>query len=353
MIVIVVSGTGYERGVQHGINARERIATQWPKWHRDLEQTGLGAAKDVIAEFMATTDFLSGLTSHAPHLLEEIRGIADGAEFPFDEVFAFNCMDELWCFIDRQKAPGPMDAFRGCSVIGVRHPSSGPKILGQNMDLGLSTVGGADVLAIEPTAVVAGQLVVTHVGMIGLAGVNHYGVGVCVNTLMGLAHQQSGVPVAAVTRLILEQPSLAAGAECVTSLPHASGQAYTIGSPDGIRCFEACAGGVVEWPGDRDVVLHTNHALVSGEVNKGYVKTATGESSTIKRLAHLVEHRPRNRSECDAVLRNDSVPMWFTEENSAGTAVTFASYIYELTLEPVMYLRVGETVEVLRVPTPR
>ena len=353
VIVIVIEGTGYERGVRHGIEARERIAVQWPKWFGDLERTGLGAARNVIADFLAATDFATDLITHAPHLHDEIRGIADGAKLPFDEVFAFNCMDEMWCFIDRQSAPGPMDAFRGCSVIGVRQPSTGPRLLGQNMDLGLSTVGGAEVLAIKPSGATPGQLFVTHVGMIGLAGVNHHGIGVCVNTLMGLANRPTGLPVAAITRLIVEQATLAEAVSCVQSVPHADGQAYTIGSPEGIRCFEGSAHGVAEYFGDDDVVLHTNHALVSEDLNDQYTTTPSGESSSANRLAFLASQRPADRPECEAALSDQSVPLWFTAANSGDAAVTFASYIYELTSEPVMHLRVGESVEMLRVPTPR
>ena len=47
-----------------------------------------------MAACMAETQYLKAIETHTPHLLDEVRGIAAGAEISFDEVFCMSCIDE-------------------------------------------------------------------------------------------------------------------------------------------------------------------------------------------------------------------------------------------------------------------
>jgi hypothetical protein len=110
------------------------------------------------------------------------------------------------------------------------------------MDIGSIYNGAQAVLHIQPDDAPEG-LVFTFAGMIGLHGCNAAGVGVVVNNLAMLPHAAHGLPVAAVMRGILAQHSLEDAAAFVRSVPHASGQHYAVGSPEGLISFECSA----EW----------------------------------------------------------------------------------------------------------
>src|SRR5947207_11017892 len=97
--------------------------------------------------------------------------------------------------------------------------------------------------------------------MIGLNGCNAASVGVVVNNLSMLPHASHGLPVAAVVRGILARRSLTDAAAFIRSVPHASGQHYAVGSPEGLLSFECSAGGVVQDSSATSRVLHTNHPL--------------------------------------------------------------------------------------------
>jgi hypothetical protein len=87
-----------------------------------------------------------------------------------------------------------------------------------------------------------------------------------VNALDQLAVDPAGVPVAFVLRSVLSTTRLGDVRGHLHRLPHASGQAYTAVSPDGVVGFECGADVVAEYqndprrPGAR---WHTNHPLAA------------------------------------------------------------------------------------------
>ena len=104
-------GSPRERGRTHGTAASEIVRTAVEQ----LEQT-------VDCErFLAETSFRSAIEAHTPALLDEVDGIAEGAEASARGVLALNLMDELWWYAGADAAK--------CSVIAA------PPVLAQTMDL--------------------------------------------------------------------------------------------------------------------------------------------------------------------------------------------------------------------------
>lgn len=85
----------------------------------------------------------------------------------------------------------------------------------------------------------------TGAGMIALNGANSAGIGVVVNNLSMLPSSRSGLPVMFIIRGILQQSTLAEAVAFAERVPHAIGQHYAIGSPDGIAGLEGAANGVM------------------------------------------------------------------------------------------------------------
>jgi hypothetical protein len=268
-----LEGAPLQRGLAQGTALRARTRRHLDRWLAALGEAGVGDPRAYVAEMLKATDFLSAIRRHTPDLLEEIEGIAAGAEAPFELVFALQLLDEEWAH--RVRTRHSRERLEKCSSVAVAAADSA--WIGQNMDLGAYTDGSQAALAIAPEADRPGALVFTTAGMIGLMGVNTAGVGVCVNSLPQLPSAPEGLPVAFLLRRLLQAASLDEAADLVVRLPHATNQHYLIAAPGRVRSFEASADGVVEYrPPRPDRVLHTNHPLASpgGEDDPAYLENS-------------------------------------------------------------------------------
>lgn len=165
--------------------------------------------------------------------------------------------------------------------------------------------------------------VFTTAGMLILMGTNER-FGLCVNNLSMLPSSPSGVPVAFVARMLLEQETIEKAAETCKQLPHATGQHYALASFSKLISLESCAAGVFQVESD-DRVLHTNHPLaeaaqaVSAEVTDDFGKTR-------ERLAAIEACSSGFTSETDVMnaLKDTSAPV---SRESKGGWMTFGSLV--------------------------
>jgi hypothetical protein len=276
---VPLHGAPFERGRAHGRALKAQTHAHLTAWLSSLEAGGAGDPRVYVARMLAQTDFVSAIRAQAPDLLSEVEGVADGAEAPFELVFALQLLDEEWAHRVRTRGAAGLEK---CSSAAIAAPDGA--WIGQNMDLGTYTDGAQAALAIAGDGERPAAMVFTVAGMIGLMGVNAAGVGVCVNSLPQLPSAREGLPVAFVLRRLLQATSLAEAAALVEALPHATNQHYLLAAPDGVRSFEASAAGVVEYRPDKTGwVLHTNHPLAAA----GAAEDAGYSENSQARLASL------------------------------------------------------------------
>lgn len=261
MQVVEIEGDAVTRGRACGAALASRISAHIADWQAWLSRVTGQDAEAYVRDMLAATDFVSAITAHAPDLLEEVCGVAEGAGCDPDLVFALQLMDEEWFHRRRiglhRRIPGK------CSSLAIV-AEGGPTWIGQNMDLGDYTDGHQVCLRIAPDGERPGALVFTNAGVIALMGVNDRGLGVCVNSLPQLPAAPQGVPVAFVIRRLLQAADVDEAAELAASLPHATNQHYLLAEPGRIRSLEASAAGVTEYCApDPSRVFHTNHPLAS------------------------------------------------------------------------------------------
>jgi hypothetical protein len=254
---LLLEGPPRERGRRHGEALRGEIGEAVTRWSGLVEGRGRNAGRR-IAALTTRSPYLATLDRRCPELLDEVRGIAEGAGQPFELVLALNLMDEEWWFED--------DEETGCSLVAGRSDAHSPPILAQNMDLPAWMDGLQTVLRIreEGEGAASERVVLSAAGMIGLAGMRMGGVAVGVNTLLQLPRSVHGIPVAFIVRAVLEQRDAEAAAGFLAAVPHASGQHYAVADGDRVFGVECSATGAVlrrfarnEW------LLHTNHPLWS------------------------------------------------------------------------------------------
>lgn len=271
----VFSGTPRQRGLAHGEELRGEIASHLELWKDDCRKsTGMEPAA-YLDLLYAETNFMPAIEAHAPSLLDEVRGIADGAGQEFRVVLARQLSDEEPWFrrnLRYRQRPLP-DKLRGkeqesgvhCSAFAaVREPGL-PPVIAQNMDtpryyrkyqiLIRSSEPGNDL----------GQMIFTIAGKLSLCGMNSRGVAVCCNTVHQLDYDPAGLPEDFIVRKILECSDLNEARAFIQRVPHASGQNYVIGSPEGAVSMECSAHqtAAIEPDPATGRLAHTNHPLVN------------------------------------------------------------------------------------------
>lgn len=331
-------GPPRERGRARGAAERAALAKMMGSWRAELERE-LGLALEAYVEdFLGDTQFLRAAREYTPDLCEEVLGLSEGAQLPFELLFALQLMDERWEDLERRG----LAASCRCSSLAIFDGSKGaPHVLAQNMDLPKSLDGLQQLVQLVDDASGLRILLLSYPGFLGLFGLNSRGVGVCVNNLWQLQAAPSGLPVAFVIRGALAQPSLEAAVAFVSAVPHATGQSYLIGSSEGVMALECSAGGVVSvdevLPGR---ICHTNHPLRSDDLQPRYRGWADDEDAadasqgrTFSRLralrrALLAEARP-TLEEIIALLSDEASYVCKTLDGPFES-FTFGSGVLEL-----------------------
>lgn len=271
LMIIDAAGTPREMGRAHGEQVRDVIAAGLERWREELAKSGK-AADRLWKGLSRESGFRDAASRWAPALLEEIEGIAEGANADPDAIFATNCLDEAWWWGEK----GP-----GCSSVAVADRGGNP-VIGQNMDLDTWMDNTQVALRLQPDDGPQ-QVLLSRAGVVGLCGANSAGIGLVVNTLDQLPVAVDGLPVALVLRLLMAQTSLDDVEPLLRGMRHASGQAYTLASDRGVVGFEAGGDFVTPYGNDPErpgALWHTNHPLSLGnhEVTFDPDDWATGSS---------------------------------------------------------------------------
>ena len=301
--------------------------------------------KEAVSALLDGTEFVAIVTARCPDLLEEVRGIARGANLDMSTVLAYNLMDEEWWFF-RDYPRG----VTGCTVVArvqQRDRRSAPCIvLGQTMDLPASMDGSQIVLRVRDGGATEAVLL-SAAGMIGLAGANSAGVCVCVNTLSMLEHLASGLPVAFVLRLLLSCTDVQAAATVLRRVPHASGQQYLVADPSGMRGFECSATGVWEWTGPDDhYVAHTNHVVSDASVDEAISTklVASGYLASSQRrldFANAQRDAIHSASDVKTLLADRTTPICVSTDGGRGS-ITFGAVLFDIGIPPAVEISLGQ-----------
>ncbi len=334
--VVDVAGAPRDMGREHGEGMRDRIARGLDAWLAVVgRHTGMTASA-YVDSFLGATDFVKAIELFTPRLLEEVRGIAEGAGQRFETMLAYQMMDEEWAYrvaLTRARA----SSTEACTAVGVLR-GDGTSVIGQNMDLPSHYDGTQVLLRTRPAGGTA-VMVFTPAGMIGTTGVNERGVGVCVNAVFQLRHRSSGLPVAFVMRGALAQRTARDAASLLKTVPHATGQNYLVADGDRVEDYECSAGGAVEVPPAGAQVTHTNHVLMSSDVDPAIDPDA--DSTTVERLASV-------RGALSDLGAGVSVPDVMRALSAAPVCVprgsgwmTLGSVVMELPADPVLHVALG------------
>ena len=287
--IFETDGAPRERGKAVGVGRREPIRSCLTAWLASLNEAGISDPEQYLSKMLYSTTFVESIQKHAPDLLDEILGIAEGARVDSSLLTAAQFMDEEWAY--RNSIRGGVQPNK-CSSLAVRS-RDGDVLIGQNMDLGGYTDGHQVVLRIGPSLTERGALIFTISSMISLMGVNANGVAVCVNALPQLPATPAGVPVAFVIRKLLQAATLSEAVSIIQTIPHATGQHYLIADPWEVRSFEASPICVNELPvNSTSGFAHTNHPLATDP--SGSNSSAINSNARLRALNQRISMAPHD-----------------------------------------------------------
>jgi isopenicillin-N N-acyltransferase like protein len=253
-----VYGGPRERGRQHGEACREQIRaygdtllrvlsgeaqlrslTPGPKLtHQDLYDRAL--------------TFLPFFEAFAPHLVEEIRGIAEGADVPFAAALLVNVRAEI--------AGVKAAVTEGCTsfAIGRDATAAGDMVLGQHQDQGPAMEELGVVLRVRPDDGPP-MVMATFGGLIGYPGVNAYGVAHFQNALSNGVWKHA-LPHYPMKRVLLEQRDVDGCLRTIERANLASCGNYVLGDRSGrILDVETTPDGYATVQPQDGFVTHGNH----------------------------------------------------------------------------------------------
>lgn len=269
--VLEVHGSPRERGRQHGEGARDLIAAAIGYYSDALaQQTGMNweSITESVSKWLPVSE------QHAPHLVEEMRGIAEGAGVGFAEILTLNVRGEfVYNFLSTRRpvsrvagAEDVRDAVDGCTSFFLTGAASGIEhtFVGQNWDWRTLTAETTLVLRVvqDPLPTLIMQV---EAGQVGRHGANSAGIALNANGLGGSFGDVIGLPQTLIRRLTLEQHDIASALKVlVKTRPHIASNALLAHcSGFGIDLETTPEG--IDWlyPDDRGTIAHTNHFQAS------------------------------------------------------------------------------------------
>ena len=181
------SGSHRQLGREHGEQAASRIRAHI-EYMCSTQRLTLAALREKALRFEGLFE------RHCPHLLEEMRGLAEGAGITHAEALAVNIRGELGHVSDR-----------GCTtyVIGRRGTALREILVGQNSDMNTENIRLGYVLHLKPQGKPEVMLW-TFGGMIGYHGMNSAGIAHFANALGGGPRGRFAMPHYPVKRMLLE-----------------------------------------------------------------------------------------------------------------------------------------------------
>jgi isopenicillin-N N-acyltransferase-like protein len=295
-----VSGPARERGTMHGETLRYVIAESIDSFRSKL--ASVGDVPELLQVFAARASFEVEMNRRTPHFMEEIRGVAEGANQPFETMYAYNCVEELLNLLMRLSRAGQLEIkavagqteLSGCSAMAVWGQQGIPSLVGQTVDTPYFD-GAQMVLHVRLPDSDVELLMITAAGNVaGFAGINNHGVAQAGNSIATLANASVGMPALFLRRAAIERRTKQEGVSFMMSARHSSGANHFVGDSEGCVGIEGSANKVVQYnprsgPGRAARhILHTNHPLASDDLNDlGRTVGASLQGASVERLNQL------------------------------------------------------------------
>jgi isopenicillin-N N-acyltransferase-like protein len=258
--LIEISGPPHERGRQYGRLAADRIRKGTSHYLAQLKELSLDAGG--VAELVR--DYLPVIEAFEPSYIEEMRGIAEGAGVPFEDIALLNARTEILQLAKpavraRLKTPDKPDGCTGVVVLP-EATRAGRLIHAQNWDWKHECAETSVVLKIRREDG-PDLLTFTEAGALGRSGFNAVGIAITANYLeCDRDYRQVGVPLALIRRKVLESEHLALAMRAVYCTRKSGSNNMIVSHREGVAIdFECAPDETFQVHPDRGLLVHANH----------------------------------------------------------------------------------------------
>jgi len=258
-----IAGEARERGRSYGEQAGERVSMSI-RGYEQAFRFYAGWGWDRVRE--EALRFETPIVAAYPSYVEEMRGLAEGAQVPFADVLAINVRTEIM-FAGQARTAARQRPPLECSAIGVLPELTvdGHTMLAQNWDWLEHCFETVVVLEVEQDDAPS-FVTVVEAGLLAKAGLNEHGLGVCTNAMVTtLDVGEPGIPYHVLLRAFMDAPTASDAISIAMAHRRSSSANFLIGHADGIVMD------LETRPGDRShvrtlfprdgLLLHTNHFL--------------------------------------------------------------------------------------------
>lgn len=244
--MVSVAGSSYEMGYQHGAIAADLIQ-KYLTW---IERMTGKSRNALCASAVRFQPFMEKLS---PRFVEEVRGLADGANLSFEEA--------LLCQVRGEAAQVQDEACTAFALTG-KATKDGVTLAGQNQDLPPEYGDFAILLRVDPADERPRALMFTFAGQLGYSGMNEHGIAHFANALYDCPWRM-GLPHYPIKRVCLEQKDLVGIDRVLTDHPTCSAGNMVICTGGGeVADYEIRPEGPARYYGDvEDSIIHANHYL--------------------------------------------------------------------------------------------
>ncbi|MHC2620559.1 isopenicillin-N N-acyltransferase-like protein [Bradyrhizobium huanghuaihaiense] len=258
--LIEISGPPRERGRQYGQKAAGRIKKGTTHYFAQLKELSLDAKG--VSELVR--DYLPVIEGFDPTYIEEMRGIAEGADVPFEDVVLLNARTEILKLANpkiraRLKTPDEPDGCTGV-VVMPQAAASGRLIHSQNWDWKRECAETAVVLKVRRDDG-PDLMTFTEAGALGRCGFNAVGIAITANYLQSdRDYRQVGVPLALIRRKVLEQEHLALAMRAVYCTRKSAANNMIVSHREGVAIdFECAPDETFQVHPQNGLLVHANH----------------------------------------------------------------------------------------------
>ncbi|MEX0728346.1 MAG: C45 family peptidase [Planctomycetaceae bacterium] len=275
--LFTAAGSARDLGRQHGEQAKSQI-------HRFLDflASSLKRSRSQLSEIAQRFEPL--FQRHCAHLIDEIRGLAEGAGISFTEALSLQLRGELG-----QVPDGACTSF----AIGPEGTANGELLIGQNSDNPPEMQECGYVLKLQPLDRPE-VLMWTFGGMIGYHGVNAHGVAHFANSLGGGPKWKFALAHYPLKRLFLEQKTLEEVMHVMRTVPVCSNGNYMLCGYGGEYAdVELTSDGPRRLPAPTaGFLVHANHYLCTEfACDENFLHSLPDSFSRQTRMEHLIREK--------------------------------------------------------------
>lgn len=342
---VELTGTPIERGRQHGEAFRSLIKDGIDSWRGVIESDTRWKFEEFLEDLDAATDYTPAIKSWSPDLLEEVKGIGEGADVPLHHIQGWQLVDEWIDFMVED-----MYAQK-CSALGAFDQGEGlAPVTGKTQDLPHFYLDKHAVIKCHNETTGITVLNSLIVGTVASDGLNSAGLGLCLNHVGQLRRDPKGLPVVyVVNRILNECRTVDEARGYLSRATHASGMNYLLGDKNQAVSLEVSAGQMADFKPAQNLkrVWHTNHPYENSDYCENYAiwkslnDTEAGNTearAAVLKDALLDENKPLDVERAKEILRSREGPVSSLPEDDFPT---INALVMEHGDDPVLHFSPG------------